>query len=215
MTSMKVRSRSLLAHHSIRDSSSSSLNPFRATVLILTRIPADRAFSIPSRTWGSRPQRVIRANLSGSRVSSETLILLTPHSNRSVAKRRSCDPVRRHGQLVEASGFEVPRHRAEELDDVPANQRLASGDPQFAHAFPDEGGAQPVEFLQRQQLGLWKKRHVLRHAVHASEIATIGDRNAKIGDRAVKRINKSWGFCHARRFTRLGLFVQAKRLAKA
>ena len=38
-----------------------------------------------------------------------------------------------------------------------------------------------------------EKRHVLRHAVHASEIATIGDRNAKIGDRAVKRINKAVG----------------------
>ena len=52
-------------------------------------------------------------------------------------------------------------------------------------------------FLKRQEVAPRQKVHVLGHAIDAAKIATVGDRNAKIGDRPAKRIDKqrrlNWG----------------------
>ena len=50
--------------------------------------------------------------------------------------------------------------------------------------------AEPVEFLQRQQVLLRQERHVLGHAVDAAEVAAVGHRDAQIGDRAAERIDE-------------------------
>ncbi len=77
----------------------------------------------------------------------------------------------------------------EQPHDVLADERFAAGDAQLADALGDEGRAQPVELLQRQQVLLRQERHVLRHAVDAAEIAAVGDGDAQIGDGAAERID--------------------------
>ena len=84
----------------------------------------------------------------------------------------------------------MARHRPEEGHDALAHQRLAAGDPQLAHAERDEGRAEPVELLERQQLGLGQELHVLGHAVDAAEVAAIGHRHAQIADRPRERIDQ-------------------------
>ena len=63
------------------EESSSSLIPFNATVFSLIFNPAFFAASNPFKTTSSFPHLVIRSNFSGSNVSIDTLIRLTPASN--------------------------------------------------------------------------------------------------------------------------------------
>ena len=77
-----------------------------------------------------------------------------------------------------------------ERHDAAPDQRLAAGEAKLAHAARDEGGAQPVELFQRQNIGLGQEGHVLGHAVDAAEIAAVGDRDAQIGDVAAERIDQ-------------------------
>ena len=92
-------------------------------------------------------------------------------------------------QLVEPVA-EMARERAHQGHDAAPHQRLAAGEAQLAHAARDERAAQPVEFLEREQVLLRQERHVLRHAVDAAEIAAVGHRDAQIGDRAPERIDQ-------------------------
>ena len=62
------------------------------------------------------------------------------------------------------------------------HQRLAAGQAQLAHAEPHEGAAQPVELLERQDLGLRQEGHVFGHAIDAAEVAAIRDRDAQVAD---------------------------------
>src|SRR5207253_7573725 len=56
----------------------------------------------------------------------------------------------------------------------------------------DEGAAQPVELLQREQVALGQEGHVLGHAIDATEVAPVRDRDAQIADAAPERIDQ-WG----------------------
>src|SRR5215471_17744648 len=76
----------------------------------------------------------------------------------------------------------MTRERVEERHDPAPHQRFAAREPELPDAARDEGAAQPIEFFEGEQVGLGKKRHVLRHAIDAAKIATIGDRDAQIGD---------------------------------
>ena len=93
-------------------------------------------------------------------------------------------------QLVERAGARWRDSEATRRHDAAPDQRLAAGQAQLAHALGDEGGAQAVEFLQRQHVGLGQERHVFRHAVDAAEVAAVGDRHPQIGDGARKRIDQ-------------------------
>ena len=95
-------------------------------------------------------------------------------------------------QLLERAGLEVARHGAEEGHDALADQRLAAGDPELLDTEADEGRAEPVELLERQQLGLGQELHVLGHAVDAAEVAAVGHRDAQVGDRARERVDQAW-----------------------
>ena len=145
---------------------------------------------MPAITLSSSPQRVMARNLSGSSVSSETLMRLTPCAASSAAYFGSCEPLVVSVSSSRAPVVEMARQRAEQRHDPAPHQRLAAGQPQLAHALGDEGAAQPVELLERQQVGLRQERHVLRHAVDAAEIAAVGHRDAQIGDRAPERIDQ-------------------------
>ena len=69
----------------------------------------------------------------------------------------------------------------EQPHDVLAHQRLAAREPELPHALGDEGGAQAVQLLQREQVGPRQERHVLGHAIDAAEIAAVRDRYPQIG----------------------------------
>ena len=82
----------------------------------------------------------------------------------------------------------MARQRAHQRHHVAADQRFAAGEPQLLHALGDEGGAEPVELLERQEVRLGQERHVFRHAVEAAQVAAIGDGDAQIRDGAPERI---------------------------
>ena len=168
------------------------MTPLSATVLILTLSPASAAASMPSMTWAKRPQRVMRANFAGSSVSSETLTRLTPQSASSAAKRRSWLPL-----VVRVSSLSAPvarwRDMARKKVMIPLRTR---GSPpvmrSFSHPEADEGRAEAVELLERQELGLGQELHVLGHAVDAAEVAAVRHRDPQIGDRARERVDQTW-----------------------
>ena len=83
----------------------------------------------------------------------------------------------------------MARERAEQEHDVLAHQGFAAGEAQLLHALADEGAAQPVQLLERQDLRLRQERHVLRHAIDAAEIAPVGDGDAQVADMAAERID--------------------------
>ena len=60
----------------------------------------------------------------------------------------------------------------------------------FSHAQADEGRAEAVELLERQEVRLGQEGHVLGHAVDAAEVAAVGDRDAQVGDRAGEGVDK-------------------------
>src|SRR5581483_2248482 len=71
---------------------------------------------------------------------------------------------------------------------VLAQQRLAPGQPNLAHALVDEDAGKPRDLLEREQGRLRQERivapeHVLRHAVHAAEIAAVRDGDPQVVQR--------------------------------
>ena len=49
-------------------------------------------------------------------------------------------------------------------------------------AYFDAGQDQGSEFFMSEEMGGWAERHVFRHAVHAAQVAYIGERDSKIID---------------------------------
>ena len=83
---------------------------------------------------------------------------------------------------------------AHELGQVAAQQRLAAGQAQLAHAERAEDARQPGDLLEGEQLGPRQEREVAavdlaRHAVRAAEIAPVGDRDAQVVDRPAQRVD--------------------------
>jgi hypothetical protein len=95
------------------------------------------------------------------------------------------------GQLVQGAGPQVPRQPLDQGHDPLADQGLAAGQPQLAHAQADEGRGQAIQFLQRQHLRLGQEGHVLGHAIGAAQVAAVGDRDAQIGHRAAEAVDQA------------------------
>ena len=112
----------------------------------------------------------------------------TPQSRNSPAKRASCEPLVVSVSSSSAPLLEMARQRAHQRHHVAPDQRFAAGQPQLAHALGDEGRTQPVEFLERQQVGLGQEGHVFRHAIEAAQVAAVGDRYPQIADGPAERI---------------------------
>jgi hypothetical protein len=75
------------------------------------------------------------------------------------------------------------------LHHVAADEGLAAGDADAFYALADECRTEPFEFLEGQQLLPRQERHVLRHAIDATEIAPVGHRNAEIGNSAAEWVD--------------------------
>jgi len=132
------------------------------------------------------------------RVESVERNVYAAHAGRVKVRRESVKLRTVGGQrkLLQRATFEMARHGPEERDYIFSHKRFATGDAELPDAKSDEGRAEPVQFLKREELPFRKERHVLRHAVDAAEIAAVGDRDAQIGDGAGEWIDKRW--CHFR-----------------
>src|SRR5205809_211059 len=76
---------------------------------------------------------------------------------------------------------------------VAAHQRLAPGQADLLHAETDEDARQPRDLLEAEDGAVRQERvigveHLARHAVHAAEVAAVGDRDAQVVHRAPERV---------------------------
>ena len=186
---MKTRSKPSPPAQATRSSSSSSLTPRSATVLILTASPARFAACEPF-------EHLVEPAAAGDlgefrRVERIDRDVDPPHAAfaQLVGVAGELAAVGGQGQFVERARFEMPAERAEQGHDVAPHQRLAAGQAQFLDAEPDKGAAHPVELFEGQQLALRQKIHLFRHAIDTAEVAAVGDRYAQIGDGASKRVD--------------------------
>ncbi len=90
----------------------------------------------------------------------------------------------------------MPAQIFDKMHDIAADQGFPAGQTQFIDAGTDERGADPVQLLQAQQIFLRQKRHVLRHAIGAAEVAAVRQGNAQIGHMASVWVDQ---ICHVRR----------------
>ena len=92
-------------------------------------------------------------------------------------------------QFLQRAGAEMAAEAFDQRHDALAHQRLAAGEAELLDALLDEGRADPVEFLERQQVLLGQEGHVLGHAIDAAEIAAVGHRHAEVGDMPAEGID--------------------------
>ena len=98
--------------------------------------------------------------------------------------------VGRDRHFIERSGAQVSGQAMEQRHHIAPDQRLAAGDANFSRAKADESRAQSIELFERQDVPLGQEIHVLGHAVDAPIVATVGDGDAHISDRAPKWVDE-------------------------
>ena len=156
--------------------------------------PARCAAAIPASTRSTGKSRpFMRRNTASSSESRLTVTRRRPASAsgcglllEQVAVRGERE-VRRAGQGGEA------RDQAGELR---AEQRLAAGQAQLAHAQAREDAREPLDLLERQDLLAGQERVLLavdlgRHAVRAPEVAAVGDGDAQVVQRPPQPIGRA------------------------
>jgi hypothetical protein len=116
---------------------------------------------------------------------------LDPAAREIGGMNREPGPVGGQGQLVEPAAAKETRQAGNQLDNVPAHQGLAAGQPQLAHALADEGGGEAVELGEAEQLGAGQEGHALGHAINAAQVASVGHRQPQIADCSPERIDHS------------------------
>ena len=85
--------------------------------------------------------------------------------------------------------------------EVLAQQRLAAGEANLAHAVAGEQARQPRDLLEAQQCAVRQilvilVEHFLRHAVAAAEVAAVGDADAQVGQRSRQPVEQHAGGRH-------------------
>ena len=89
----------------------------------------------------------------------------------------------------------IPVKSPIKISEIGAQQRLAAGEPQLAHAQRGEQFRQAHDFIEGQTFVRIQKlvilvKLLLRHAVGAAEIATVHDRDAQVMQRAAEPIER-------------------------
>ena len=105
---------------------------------------------------------------------------------------RQEQPVGRHGDILQGGKTAQP---LQEFSHSAPQERFAAGDAQLADPAADEGADDAVEFGQSQELIFAQENVVVvenlrRHAVGATQIAAIRERNAQITHRAGEKIER-------------------------
>ena len=80
----------------------------------------------------------------------------------------------------------MAREAGHQLHEILADERLAPGDAELVDAEGGEGGDQFIQLLEGQDILAREEGHALGHAVGAAEVATVGDRQAEVGDAALE-----------------------------
>jgi len=83
----------------------------------------------------------------------------------------------------------VTREIIHQFHNAAAQQRLATGQAQMRHAPFDEDGAEPVDLLKAEKVGLGQEAHVLAHAVGAAKVAAVRHRDAQVIHHPAKRVH--------------------------
>ena len=91
------------------------------------------------------------------------------------------------------------QHRDQRLE-VLAQQRLAAGEADLAHAVRDEQARRARDLLEAQQRAVRQEgvvlvEHFLGHAVAAAEVAAVGDRDAQVAQRAAEPVGTAARRC--------------------
>ncbi len=103
-------------------------------------------------------------------------------------------PVRRQRQVgLPAIRPADRREGPDQRRQVASDQRLAAGDAQLLDAQADEDPCHPLDLLEGQHLVPRQEREVpaedlLRHAVHAPEVAAVGDRDPEVVQGAIEAV---------------------------
>ena len=94
--------------------------------------------------------------------------------------------VRGHRQIPDGG---LGRDLANEIRQVPSQQWFASGDANLRHAERGEHVDEPAQLVRRQDVAAGQPGVVvLRHAIRAPQVATIGDGEAQAGQRPTELI---------------------------
>ena len=81
-----------------------------------------------------------------------------------------------------------------EFGDVAPQQRLAAGEADAAHAQPRKRADQSLDLVEAEPVrGFFESLKTLRHAIAATQIATIGDRQPHVFDVAAVLIDEGLG----------------------
>src|SRR4051812_16923898 len=78
---------------------------------------------------------------------------------------------------------------------IAAHERLTAGEADLVHAEVDKDAREPRDLLERQDRAVWQEavlrvEHLARHAVYAAEVASVGDRDAKVVHGAAARVGE-------------------------
>ena len=192
MYSMKRTSPRWSEANSKRSTSSSSLNPRITTVSSFSgRSPAAFAAVIPSRTASSPSRRVSERNRSGRKVSRLTVIRCRPASLSAAGLTGEEDPVGGQGDVLDPRD---DRNQPDQFGQVAADQRLPAGDPELPHPERREPLDDERRLVETQEV-LPRQPHILllRHAVLATEVAAVGDREAQAAERPAEPVTNGSG----------------------
>ncbi len=99
-----------------------------------------------------------------------------PAANKLPGMRGEAGAVGGERQLVERAA-DLAAQAVRQIDHVAADQRLAAGQSDLAHAACDEALGDQRDLLEAEQFRPRQEGHLLRHAIAAAEIAAIGDRD--------------------------------------
>ena len=103
--------------------------------------------------------------------------------------RREFGEQERVGGQREAFDAGHAREALDDFDQIEPQRRLAAGQPEFAKADADRGARDGLEFRRRQQFVLGQEAQALeRHAVDASQVAGVDDRQAQVIYFTIERV---------------------------
>ncbi len=79
--------------------------------------------------------------------------------------------------------------------EIAAQERFASCDPELVDAEVDEDARDALDLLEREELAARQEtvlvaEDLLRHAVHAAEVAAVGDRDPQVAHRPSERVDE-------------------------
>ena len=170
-----------------------SFTPRLTTMLILIGpMPAAAAASMPSITLDTGKSASLMARNVAS--SSESRLTVTRFRPALRQRRRLLRQQRAVGGERQVEARDLREHRHQALQVAP-HQRLAAGEADFLHAEAGEQARQARDLLEREHFVVRDElevvvEHLARHAVHAAEVAAVGDRNAQVAQAAPERVRQ-------------------------